>query len=180
VTRALAAAERLAPPGSAYAAQVQIVVAHDGAAMGWTADHLVAILKALRDDYQEGAMQTVVELVHADLFDDFLSIAVELHNKGFIGPAAVVAGSVLEEHIRKLALKHTVDLTDDKGRPKAVEVLGVELRNANAVSELERKSITAWYAQRTEAAHGRFDELEKSEIARMVDGVRDFVGRHPA
>jgi hypothetical protein len=30
-------------------------------------------------------------------------MASELHIKGFIGPAAVVAGSVLEEHLRKRA-----------------------------------------------------------------------------
>jgi hypothetical protein len=180
LTRFLAAVERLAPPGSAYLLQVEGVMNEENAALAWQVDEVAAILEALERDYQQGFMQTVVELVHADLFDDFLAMASELHEKLFIGPAAVVAGSVLEEHLRKLAVKHSVSLLDGKGRSKSVEVVGVELRNAGSFNEMERKSVTAWYAQRTEAAHGRFDELVSEEVVRMIDGVRDFIVRHPA
>lgn len=179
LTRALAAIERTAPPTSAYTTQ-----AHNVAVStlwnGAKARELVAIVRALRDDYAEGAMQSVEELVHADLFGDFIDMAMELHDKRFIGPAAVVAGSVLEEHLRKLAAKHQLDVSDDRGRPKSVDALSIELRNARAFSELQRKSVTTWYAQRNEAAHGRFDGLVAAEVERMIDGVRDFVGRYPA
>jgi hypothetical protein len=96
-TRALAAIDRAAPPGSAYLTQAKLVTEHESSSDLWKAEQLVAIVEALRDDYREGAMQTVEELVHADLFGDFLDLAVELSTKGFLGPAAVVAGSVLED-----------------------------------------------------------------------------------
>jgi hypothetical protein len=137
-------------------------------------------VEALKADYRAGALVGVRELVHADLFDDFIEMALELRDKGFTGPAAVVAGSVLEEHLRKLADKSGIDRVDDKGRPKSVETLGVELRNQGVFSEVQRKSITAWYAQRTEAAHGRGDALIPAEVERMIDGIRDFVARHAA
>lgn len=48
------------------------------------------------------------------------------------------------------------------------------------MTEVQRKSVTAWYAQRTEGAHGRAENLNDGEVERMIDGVRDFVTRHPA
>lgn len=119
-TRALAAIRRYAPPGSAYeddAANVVELEHHDR----WKAEQLTAIVHALRDDYAIGGLVAVEEIVHADLFDDFLGMANELLSKGFIGPAAVLAGSVLEEQLRKLAGKHDVGLADAKGRPKSAE-----------------------------------------------------------
>lgn len=179
LTRALAAIERTAPPSSAYRAQAQSVMEADGWT-GFKATEVVAIVRALRDDYADGAMRTVEELVHADLFGDLLDMAVELHAKRFLGPAAVVAGSVLEEHLRKLALKHGVNTLDHNDRSKSVDRLGVELRDAAVVSEVQRKTVVAWYAQRSEAAHGRFDQLVDGEVERMIDGVRDFVSRQTA
>lgn len=125
-------------------------------------------------------MTAVEEIVHADLFDDFLDMANELLSKGFIGPAAVLSGTVLEEQLRKLAKKHDVSTVDEKGRAKSVDALGVELRKSDAITEVQRKSVTAWYAQRTEGAHGRPENLDVGEVERMIDGIRDFVARYPA
>ena len=108
------------------------------------------------------------------------SMSGELLTKGFVGPAAALAGSVLEEHLSKLARKHGVAMIGDKGRPKSVEVLGVDLRKAEVITEVQRKSVTAWYAQRTEGAHGRAENLIDAEVERMIDGIRDFVARYPA
>ncbi len=178
-TRARAAIRRFAPPGSAYEdeATTAVELDHNGS---WKAEQLTAIVHALRDDYRFGGMASVEAIVHADLFDDFLDMANELLAKGFIGPAVVLAGTVLEEQLRKLARKHEVDITDERGRAKSVEVLGVDLRKAEVVTEVQRKSVTAWYAQRTEGAHGRPENLNDGEVERMIDGVRDFVARYPA
>jgi hypothetical protein len=178
-TRARSAIARFAPPNSPYIVDADEIAESDSAS-SWKAEQLAAIVHALRDDYAGGGLVTIAEVVHADLFDDFLDMAAELLSKGFIGPAAVLAGSVLEEHIHKLATKHAVALDDDRARPKSVEMLGVDLRNSGAVSEVQRKSLTAWYAQRSEGAHGRAENLHAAELERMIDGIRDFIGRHAA
>jgi hypothetical protein len=178
-TRARAAIRRYAPPGSAYEDDAE-EVANSPAVDEWKAQQFTAIVHALRDDYALGGLTAVEEIVHADLFDDFLDMANELLSKGFIGPAAVLAGTVLEEQLRKLAKKHDVGSADEKGRAKSVEALGVDLRKAEVVTEVQRKSVTAWYAQRTEGAHGRPENLNDGEVERMIDGVRDFVARYPA
>lgn len=179
-TRARAAIRRYAPPGSAYEDDATEVAQAEVASDQWKATQFAAIVHALRDDYALGGLTAVEEIVHADLFDDFLDMANELLSKGFIGPAAVLAGTVLEEQLRKLATKHGVGTTDEKGRAKSVEAQGVDLRKAGILNEVQRKSVTAWYAQRTEGAHGRPENLDDGEVERMIDGVRHFVARYPA
>lgn len=180
-TRARAAIRRYAPPGSPYEDDASELGRSDEFGNeGWKAQQLTAIVHALRDDYSLGGLTAVQELVHADLFDDFLDMAAELLSKGFVGPAAALAGSVLEEHLRKLAAKHGVATVDAKGRSKSVETLSVDLRKGVAITEVQRKSVTAWYAQRNEGAHGRSENLVEADVERMIDGIRDFVARYPA
>lgn len=177
-TRARDAIRRYAPPGSAYVEDAE-AVARDDVSDTWRAQQLCAIAHALRDDYANGGLLNIQEIVHADLFDDLLEMGTELLDKGFVGPAAVLAGSVLEGHLRKLAEKHEVSSTD-QNRSVSVEALGIELRKADVVTGVQRKAFQAWYAQRTEAAHGRAENLVAPDVARMIEGIRDFIGRHPA
>src|SRR5215217_4070423 len=78
---------------------------------------------------------------------DFLAMASELDTKGFHAPAAVLAGSVLDEHLRKLADKSKIDVPTANGRPKSVDALGIELVKAGAITEARRKILAGWYGQ---------------------------------
>ncbi|MEA2250186.1 MAG: hypothetical protein QOG70_428 [Solirubrobacteraceae bacterium] len=103
-----------------------------------------------------------------------------LLDSGYVGPAAVIAGSVLEEHLRKLAAKLALTLKNDRGRDISAETLGVDLRKAGAITEVQRKRVVAWYAIRNEAAHNVEHSIDRVDVERMIDGVRGFVARHPA
>lgn len=157
MTRLHAAVDRLAPPRSVYRNRAAGINSE-----GLLAD-LISVVEALRDDYAAGAMIAYEEIVHAGVFDDFLDMAAELTGKGFHGPAAVLAGSVLEEHLRKVADKSGIALTDDRDRPKSVETLSVELVKQAVINEPRRKIIAGWYGQRTQAAHGNFDAVIPEE-----------------
>jgi hypothetical protein len=71
------AIQRLAPPNSVYIKNAKLYEVRltqlDGMALA--VDPLRGILQALRNDYQAGYLQSVVELVHADIFADFLDMA---------------------------------------------------------------------------------------------------------
>jgi hypothetical protein len=179
-TRARAAIVRYAPPGSAYEEDATAVITGEVGNFQWRAEQLTAIAHALRDDYTLGGLLAVEEIVHADLFDDFLGMAGELLAKGFVGPAAVLAGTVLEEQLRKLAARNGIDVGDAKGRPRSVDHLATELRKSGAISQVQRKSVVAWYGQRNEGAHGHSENLLAAEVERMIGGVRDFIALHAA
>lgn len=181
MTRARAAIARFAPSASPYADDARgVMEKSDTAADAWIAEQLVAIAAALRDDYLNGGLAAVEAIVHADLYGDFLEMSAGLLESGYIGPAAVITGSVLEEHLRNLATTEGEARVNDRGRPCNVEHLGVVLRKVGVITEVERKSVIAWYALRNEAAHNTQHSIDSADVERMIAGVRDFVGNHPA
>lgn len=92
------------------------------------------MLQALRSDYDSGHLQSVVELVHAGIFADFLDMAYYLLQQGCKDPAAVVTGSVLEAHLRKLCDKHGIPVVKPDGSPRKADTLNSELAGADVYS----------------------------------------------
>ncbi len=176
-SRLTAAIRRYTVAGNSYRDELDNVISREHQP-GWRVPHLLGILTALHDDYRAGHMRTVEELVHADLFSDFLDMAQELQAKGFKDPAAVLTGSVLEEHLRKLADKSSVAVTDSEAKPRKAEALNNDL--AAVYGKGEQKQVTAWLDLRNDAAHAHYDNYDHARVALMIQGVRDFLIRHPA
>lgn len=174
-TRLQSAVERLSPPGSSYAGQVKRYRPNPTAFVR----DLVAIATALRDDLQAGWLATVVELVHADTYSDFLGMAETLLDGGYKDAAAVIAGTSLEVHIRSLCGKNSVPI-DANGRPKKADVMNADLKKAGAYSALEQKNVTAWLHLRNSAAHGNYSDYDPKDVAHLIRGIRDFVVKYPA
>jgi hypothetical protein len=118
--------------------------------------------------------------IHADIFADFLEMADYLLQQGYKDPAAVVIGSVLEAHLRKLCGKHGIPVSKPDGSPKKADTLNSELAAGAVYSKLDQKSVTAWLDLRNQAAHGNYKDYTKEQVVLMLQGVRDFSARHPA
>jgi hypothetical protein len=180
LTSMAAAVRRLAPPGSQYLESVNGLLKRAGYDNCAVLPALLGIISALRADVAAGRTLGVVELIHADLFSDFLDMAAHLLGEGFKDPAAVIAGSVLEGHLRQLAPKHAVPLIDGKGQHKRADLLNSELAAANAYGKGDLKNITAWLHLRNSAAHGKYADYTKDQVALLAQAVRDFITRIPA
>jgi hypothetical protein len=178
--RMMGVIERLAPPGTSYASNARAIQVQFNTGHGPAAKYIVGILRALRSDYLDGYLQSVTELIHADIFSDFLEMAEYLQAQGYKDAAAVIVGSVLEEHIRKLSLKHGIAIAQPGGAPKKANLLNSELAAATAYSKLDQKNVTAWLDLRNKAAHGNYDEYTREQVALLVQSVRDFLVRHAA
>jgi hypothetical protein len=176
ITRGLAAIERAAPD-SPY---VERARADINKREGMALHGVISAARALRKDLADDNVRPLEQIVHADIFEDFLDMASELLGNGYLGPAAVLAGSVLEEHVRKLAQTNSVPLRDQQGRPRSFDALAIDLTKATTILETERKSLVAWYGLRSDGAHGRHAQLVRGDVERMIDGIRDFMARHPA
>lgn len=46
------------------------------------------------------------------------------------------------------------------------------------VNKMRADQLRAWMKIRNSAAHGKPEEFEKSDVARMIQGIRDFVAQH--
>lgn len=182
LTMADAAVKRLAPISSAYARQMSQIVE----AKGYERLKMlsaIGVIEALRRDIAAGYVHSVEELLHGELFGDFLSMADHLLNEAYKDAAAVIAGSTLEAHLRTLCEKHGIDIEYSRAgelRPKKADLLNAELVKAEAYSKLDQKNVSAWLDLRNKAAHGHYDEYEKDQVGLMISGIRDFVTRLPA
>jgi hypothetical protein len=180
-TLSCAAIRRLAPPGSAYLDQMESVLTNTLESISRNRDEEVefrlrGILSALRGDYDAGRLQSFEELIHADLFSDFLEMAEYFLHEGYKDAAAVIAGGVLEEHLRKLCGKNGVTIA---AKPK-LDTMNSDLAKAGAYNKNDQKQVTAWAGLRNDAAHGNYSNYTDGEVKLMVAGIRDFITRNPA
>lgn len=180
LTRTVAMIERLAPVNSSYPQTLKNILPKYEFVYVDRIDPYVGVLMALRNDYASGYLHKITELVQADIYSDFLDRATHLLEQGYKDPAAVITGSVLEEHLRKLCGKHGITVVQPDGRPKKADSLNAELAGANAYSKLDQKNVTAWLDLRNKAAHGKYTEYTKDQVALLIQSVRDFIKRNPA
>jgi hypothetical protein len=139
-----------------------------------------AILEAAREDIRHGFLQRLVDIVAADLFADFLEMAEHLLENGYKDPAAVMIGSVLEEHLRRMAEGQGVAITQEKNGseiPTKTDTLNADLTKAGLYGKLDQKSVTAWLDLRNKAAHGHYSDYSSEQVKLMCQGVTDFLAR---
>ncbi len=179
-TRILSCIERLSPPGGSYRRSAGEVQEKFEPSDGSRLNQLGGVLKALREDLAAGWLATFEELIHADLFGDLLEQARYLNEQGFKDAAAVIAGSVLEQHLRSLCIKNSILVLGQNGKPKKADLINAELATATAISKADQKSVTAWLALRNDAAHGNYGAYTSDQASLLVAAVRDFVTRNPA
>jgi hypothetical protein len=175
-----AAIGRLSPPGSSYVTNASQHERWVGKNVGVAVAPLLGILRALRADIASGYLQSVAELIRADIFADFIEMADYLLQQSYKDPSAVVVGSVLEEHLRKLCQKNSLLTVLGSGAPKKADSLNSELAAAGIYSKLDQKNVTAWLDLRNKAAHGNYSEYTKEQVAIMLQGIRDFLVRYSA
>lgn len=140
---------------------------------------MLGVLLSVRQDIEAGYVQSIEDRARDALSGDLLETAdsiVKLH----AAPAIVLAVSVLEEHVRKLAEARDVATLKPDGKHRSFEDMIADLQREDAITSTEKRTASAWYAQRTEAAHGHFENVVADEAPRIISGVRDFLVRHPA
>lgn len=138
------------------------------------------ILKAAKQEIDGGWLFTIKGIVSAEIFSDFLEMAEHLLKEGYKDAAAVMVGSVLEEHLRQLCLKNSIPIEKDKdGKliPKKADLLNSELASVTIYNKLDQKSITSWLDLRNNAAHGKYSEYSKEQVEFMCQGVMNFMMR---
>ena len=138
------------------------------------------ILKAVKNEIEGGWMFTVKGLLSAEIFSDFIEMAEYLLDEGYKDPAAVMIGSVLEEHLRQLCNKHeipTVNIKDGKPVSKKADLINSELASKEIYNKLDQKGITTWLDLRNKAAHGKYSDYTKEQVELMLQGVTNFMTR---
>jgi hypothetical protein len=181
--RCIAAIARVGGRDSVYYKEAQTTRGKGSIASGGVARELYGVVSALYADVQGGYLQATAELIHANVFSDFLDMGDYLLDEGYKDAAAVVIGGVLETHLRQLADKNGIDVMRHiSGKPavqKKAEELNQELGKA-VYNLLQQKTITAWLDLRNKAAHAHYTEYADSAVGHFSQGLKDFIAKYPA
>ena len=140
----------------------------------------INILQAAKTEIDGGWLFTIKGIVSAEIFADFMEMAEHLLEEGYKDAAAVMIGSILEEHLRKLCEKNNIPVTvekEDKIKSKKADTINHELFKAEIYNKLEMKQITTWLDLRNKAAHGNYTEYSKKQVTLMLQGAQDFMNR---
>lgn len=181
------ALKRCCPPGTVYDQRVQQIVGDGHAEHGqmiFQIGLLYGVAKGLMREWTLDRLQTFRELIHAELFSDMLDAASYLLGEGHKDAAAVTVGGVLEQHVRKLCVKHAVStsVSDQYGdqRPKKLSALIAELASQSVFDRNTHKQLTWLSGLRNSAAHAEYGAYDDKKVELMIQGVRQFVTECPA
>lgn len=116
------------------------------------------------------------------MFTDLLDQADELFDKGYDLPAAVVAGSVMEDALRKLCDQHNVIVPDpkDSTKPKEKPTMNdynIALMKATVYDKTIFKLVDSAAGIRNHAAHGERDKFNAGQVRLMIDQIRFFMAQ---
>jgi len=140
----------------------------------------LAILEVLRVEIEQGWLSSISALVAADLFGDFLEMAKYLVGEGYKDAAAVMAGGVLEGHLRRLCGNRQIDTHVTKNgspSPKKADQLNAELAKDTAYVTTDQKLVTGWLGVRNDAAHGHYDRYTGEQVENMIQGILFFMSK---
>jgi hypothetical protein len=182
ITRSRASIERISGKNSVYYRQSEEIIANGGYP-GYICTQIIGVVDSLKVDIEADFLKSYEELIHGELFSDFIDMARHLSSEGYKDPAAVIVGSTLESHLKKLCIKFSIETTfekDGKNISKKADKLNSDLVKEGVYSKLDQKNITAWLDLRNKAAHGHYGEYTREQVDLLIDNISNFIARHPA
>jgi len=128
------------------------------------------ILKSARSRLKS-SLFNIAQLTRADLFDSELDAARELLNAGFIRPAGMLAGVVLEKHLAQVCETHEAK---PRGQNPTISTLNDALKNADVLDVPRWRQIQRLADLRNLCGHGKDRDPTKDEVAELIDGTEKF------
>lgn len=135
------------------------------------ATRALSILKGAKSDFENNYLFDTRALAQAEVFDDFLEQASHLLENEYYGPAAIIAGIVLEEGLRRLCRQNNVTLP---ARP-TIGPMNDALAKTGLYGIVVKQRILALAAIRNQAAHGQWKEFTLKDVEQMIEWVKLFM-----
>jgi len=181
IRKAIASVTRISGSDSDYTLAITAVAEESDDAPG-RPGLVFGVVKALRDDIQNGRFQPVATPFHfdAETFGGFLDVAMQQLSRGDRKASVVLAVSTLETHLNKLAAKNGLDTEDEEGNGLPVSRIVRELVINGVFDSEEEKRVEEWLALRKAASAGVADPISEDQVRTMIAGISAFLVRNPA
>ena len=116
----------------------------------------------------DSSLLDIRQVVQADLFDSELEMARELLKKGFVRPAGVLAGVVVERHLAEVCRSHGIS---PKKRDPTIGDFNDALKANETVDVPVWRSIQRLGDLRNLAAHNKSREPTEPEMDELIAGA---------
>jgi len=128
------------------------------------------LLKSAQEEWNRGLMRKIEYIIAAETFDDFLDYAISYHKGNKKIESSVLASSVLEDTIKKIAKKNNI-------APKglSLEPLIDELIKQNIFTPVKGKRIKGFGSVRNHALHAEWDEFDIKDVGELIKGIRELI-----
>jgi len=134
-----------------------------------------AILRALVDDITDGHLPSISTQAHALTLSDLLDQADAKEHPGESVAAVMLAGGVLEAHLRFIGEGRSIPINGESSIGKWNEALFA----ATVYDKGMRSTIATWANLRNDADHLRVQVVDKAAVQGLIVGVRTLMQTHP-
>jgi hypothetical protein len=176
MTSAINAIQQVAPPGSFFLQELDRLVANDELKAGipqTTIEKVLGVLQSVHEEAKAGLLVKLEDQVVATAFDDFLDHAAEYHKGGKLKEAAVLASAVLEDTLKRIAVKNQLD-----PQGMSLDPLIDELSKRDVLSQVKAKRVKSFSTVRNHALHAEWEKLDIKEVGLQIAGVRALLDEY--
>lgn len=135
-----------------------------------TVQKLLGLMQSLAEEMQHGLMRKAEYIFVASTFDDFLDHASQFHASGKKIESSVLASTVFEDAVRRLATKMAVE---QAGRPLDSVIDG--LSKCGAVTPVKAKRWKSYAGVRNSALHAQWDDFDIRDVGEMIKGTHEII-----
>ena len=144
----------------------------DGSNGKYHVAELAAILEQLIKDAKNDLVVSIENRVQAEVLDDFIDTADSYFQQGKTMEAAVIAGVVFEDAIRRTCRSLKIAEAGVK-----LDTLISSLNSAGRITGLQAKRARVGAGVRTSATHARWEELDPDSVRITISIARDVLDK---
>lgn len=131
---------------------------------------LYGVLESTYTEWQHGLLGSIEYIVAAETFDDFLDHASRYHKANKATEASILASAVLEDTMKKIAIKHGIDTND-----KTLDPLIDDMVKAGVIPSVKAKRLKSHAGIRNHAMHAEWDKIDIKDVGVMISDTRELI-----
>ncbi|MHA2855492.1 hypothetical protein ACXZ7E_15960 [Paenibacillus lautus] len=124
-------------------------------------------------EWSKGTLGQIEYIVAAETFDEFLDHSFNYHKANKKIEASILASSVLEDTVKKIAIKNNL-----KVKGVSLQPLIESLIDAGVLNQVKGKRIKAYAGIRNKALHAEWDEFDIRDVGEMIKGIKELIERY--
>ena len=131
---------------------------------------MYGLLNSALEEWKAGLLRKIEYIVVAETFDDFLDHATQYHKGNKKIESSVLASTVLEDTIKKIANRNGID---PKGL--SLEPLIDELIKKDIFTPVKGKRVKGFASVRNHSLHAEWDKFDIQDVGELIKGTRELI-----